>query len=170
MTYFDWLSEIAIPDNHQRVCYQKLMLALYSEDFYWSVSNDGNRAADGEQLRDIYEDETGLFCEKEGPCSVLEMMIALAIGCENYIMYDPDEGDRTSIWFWDMIDNLGLNALDDWSFNIDRFDLIMHKFLDRKYDRDGYGGPFFIQGFGRDLRKIELWYQLNYYLKSKYLW
>ena len=170
MIYFEWLSEIAIPDRIHRDSYQKLMLGLYSEDFYWSVANDGNRAEDGERLRMIYENESGFYCEKEGPASVLEVMLALAIDCENCIMYDPDEGNRTYIWFWDMIENLGLSDLDDWSFSVDRFDQIMHIFLGRKYDKDGYGGPFFIEGFGRDMRKIELWYQLNYYLKSKYLW
>lgn len=170
MTYLDWLSELGIPDEQQRISYQKLMLALYSEDFYWTVSNDGNRAEDGEQLRIIFEDETGLYCEKEGPCSVLEMMLALAISCENNIMYDPDEGDRTGIWFWEMIVNLGLEELDDWSFDLNRFDRIMQNFLGRRYSKDGYGGPFFIENFGKDMRKIELWYQLNFYLKAKYLW
>ena len=170
MNYLDWLSEIAIPDGHQRDCYQKLMSALYSEDFYWSVSNDENRAEDGEQLRKYYEDEMGILCEKQGPCSVLEMLIALAIGCENYIMYDPDEGDRTDIWFWGMIENLGLDALDDWAFNYEEFNAIIRRFLDRKYDKDGYGGPFFIENFERDMRKLELWYQLNYYLKSRFSW
>lgn len=170
MSYFDWLCELAIPDRSQRDSYQKLMWALYSEDFYWSVCNDGNRAEDGERLRMIFEDETGHVCERDGPCSVLEMLISLAVGCENHIMYDPDEGDRTSVWFWDMIENLGLDRLDDWSFDLDEFDEIIHIFLDRKYDKDGYGGPFFIEGFGRDMRKIELWYQLNYYLKNRYFW
>jgi len=169
-TYFDWLCERAIPDRYKRGSYQKLMLALYSEDFYWSVANDGNRAGDGEQLRVIFEEETGYECEKDGPCSVFEMMLALAINCENSIMYDPDEGDRTSVWFWEMIENLGLDGLDDWHFDIDTFDLVVRRFLDRKYDRDGYGGPFFIKGFRRDMRRIELWYQLNYYLKDKYFW
>lgn len=170
MTYLEWLSEQAIPNEEQRDSYQKLMLALYSEEFYWSVEHDENRAEDGEQLRSVYEDETGLYCEKDGPCSVLEMMLALAMDCEEFIMYDPDLGNRTSIWFWDMIDNLGLSALDDWSFNVDEFDRIMRVFLDRKYDRDGYGGPFFVEGFDKNMRKIELWYQLNYYLKSRYSW
>ena len=33
-------------------------------------------------------------------CSVLEMMIALAIRCEEHIMDDPDVGNRTGQWFW----------------------------------------------------------------------
>lgn len=168
VNYLNWLSEIAIPDADQRDLYQKLLLGLYSEDFYWSVKNDGNRAGDGENLRWIFEDETGLICEKEGPCSVLEMLVALARDCENEIMYDPDEGDRTGIWFWEMIENLGLGEMDDWCFDLDQFDVVMRRFLDRKYGADGDGGPFYICGFRGDMRRIELWYQLNFYMKNRY--
>ena len=168
VNYLNWLSEIAIPDADQRDLYQKLLLGLYSEDFYWSVKNDGNRAGDGENLRWIFEDETGLICEKEGPCSVLEMLVALARDCENEIMYDPDEGDRTSVWFWEMIENLGLGEMDDWCFDLDQFDVVMRRFLDRKYGADGDGGPFYICGFRGDMRRIELWYQLNFYMKNRY--
>lgn len=168
VNYLNWLSEIAIPDADQRDLYQKLLLGLYSEDFYWSVKNDGNRAGDGENLRWIFEDETGLICEKEGPCSVLEMLVALARDCENEIMYDPDEGDRTGVWFWEMIENLGLGEMDDWCFDLDQFDLVMRRFLDRKYGADGDGGPFYICGFRGDMRRIELWYQLNFYMKNRY--
>lgn len=168
VNYLNWLSEIAIPDADQRDLYQKLLLGLYSEDFYWSVKNDGNRAGDGENLRWIFEDETGLICEKEGPCSVLEMLVALARDCENEIMYDPDEGDRTGVWFWEMIENLGLGEMDDWCFDLDQFDVVMRRFLDRKYGADGDGGPFYICGFRGDMRRIELWYQLNFYMKNRY--
>ena len=106
MTYLQWLTEQAIPESEIRDNYQKLMLALYSEDFYWSVAHDENRAEDGIQLRRAYEDDSGLYCEKEGPCSVLEMFLALAIDCEEFIMYDPDLGNRTSIWFWEMFSPL----------------------------------------------------------------
>ena len=168
VNYLNWLSEIAIPDADQRDLYQKLLLGLYSEDFYWSVKNDGNRAGDGENLRWIFEDETGLICEKEGPCSVLEMLVALARDCENEIMYNPDEGDRTGVWFWEMIENLGLGEMDDWGFDLDQFDVVMGRFLDRKYGADGDGGLFYICGFRGDMRRIELWYQLNIYKKNRY--
>ena len=168
--YLKWLSEIAISDPEQRDMYQKLMSKLYSTNFYWSVKNDGNRADDGVQLRHIFEQETGLICEKNGPCSVLEMFIALSIDCENEIMYDPDFGDRTSVWFWEMMDNLDISELDDWHWDEDYFEFVITRFLDRKYDRDGYGGPFVINGFRGDMRRVELWYQLNYYMKAKYVW
>lgn len=40
----------------------------------------------------------------------LEMIIALAIRLEEHIMDDPDIGNRTGQWFWDMIVSLGLGS------------------------------------------------------------
>ena len=170
MSYLDWLAFIAIPDGERRESYQNLILALYNEEFYWSVEHDENRADEGEYLRLIFENETGEYCDNYSPCSVLEMLVALAIRWENELMYDPDEGDRTSVWFWEMIENLGLDSLDNYRFDIDEFSIIMDRFMGRTYDSDGYGGLFYIEDFDYDMRKIELWYQLNYYVKSHYEW
>ena len=176
MTYLRWLSEILIPDRDVRESYQNVMLGLYEAvftigpRFYNQIKNDENRAADGLDLRELYEQETGLICEKEGDCSILEMLGALALKCENDLMYDPDEGNRVSVWFWDMIDNMGLTSLDDWHWDLGEFDLILWRLNNRAYERDGYGGPFYIEGITYDMRKMELWYQLNYYVRSKYDW
>lgn len=85
-------------------------------------------------------------------------------------MYDPDLGDRTSEWFWDMIVNLGLDRMDDWGFDYDSFDETMERLLNRKYDKNGYGGLFYIEGTRIDMRKTEIWYQLNYWLRSRFEW
>ena len=170
MNYLEWLSAMVIPDESIRYSYQKVLEELYLKEFRWSISGDENRAEDGIVLRDIFRDEMGSPANASGPCSCLEMMVALSLRCENELMYDPDEGDRIDIWFWDMFENLGLDRLDDWRFDEATFNKIMDHFLDRKYDKDGYGGLFFIEGFERDMRKIEIWYQLNYFLRSKYLW
>lgn len=168
MIYFDWLSQMLIPDERTRESYQKVLLGLFNTDFEWKVKYDDNRAEDGEQLRVMYENETGLWCNNYSSCSILEMLGALAYRCENEIMYDPDEGDRTSEWFWEMLENMGLTGMDDWHFDYDKFEEIVKKLNNRTYEKDGYGGPFYIQGFRQDMRKIELWYQMNYYIQDKY--
>lgn len=157
-----------IPDDDSRNSYQKLLSELYRAKFKYFVGNDVNRASDGERLRIIFEDETKLWCNNYYACSVLEMLGALALRWENDIMYDPDEGDRTSVWFWEMICNMGLDALDDWHFDQDEFDEIIEKLNSHTYDKDGFGGPFYIAGTNIDMRKTELWYQLNYYIRSKF--
>ena len=63
MSYFDWLCMIDIPDGDQRVEYAKLMCVLMDTEFRWVIRRDENRALDGLELRDIYEEETGEDCE-----------------------------------------------------------------------------------------------------------
>lgn len=123
---------------------------------------------DGIDLRDKYADWSGDYPEKGGPCSVLEMMVGLSIRCENELMHDSLKGDRTSVWFWIMIDNLGLDQMDDYEFDEDYCNYILERFLNREYDSDGFGGPFFIHDFDGDMTNMELWYQLNFYIDSRY--
>lgn len=168
MNYFDWLVELIYADEYTRSCYQKVLSFLYSKPFVWSIDNDGNRATDGLMLRDIYENATGLHVSKYGPCSVLEMMIGLACRCEDDIMHDPEEGDRTYLWFWEMMDNLDLTNQDDYCYNEDTVEKIVNRFLHRKYGSDGYSGPFYIPNCDKDLRRVELWQQLNFYIEYKF--
>ena len=164
MNYFGWLIFFICQDEIERESYHKIFKKMYETDFESFIKNDDNRASDGQSLRVLYEDETGLACEKNGPCSVLEMMVALAIQCENDIMYDPDEGDRTDVWFWEMMANLGLDQLDNTRYNEAKAKRILYILNARAYGTDGYGGPFYIKNFDGDMREIELWYQLNYWL------
>lgn len=170
MSYLDWLAMIAMPDGEMRYRYAKVLYVLDQIEFTWldSVPFDKNRCKDGEQLRVIFEDETELPCDKYGPCSVLEMMVALAARCEGQLMYDPDEGDRTSIWFWEMFENLGLDSYGDSEFDESEVRRIVMNFLNREYYPDGYLGPFYVAECKKDLRKVDLWYQLNLYMQEKY--
>ena len=160
---------IAMPDGEQRSEYYEVLSRLYKTAFVAFVKGDQNRAKDGESLRGLYEDETGESCDIYGDCSVLEMMVALAMRCEEQIMYDPDEGDRTHVWFWEMFSNLGLDELGGNRFDDLKFCDILCHFLGRTYNKNGHNGPFYIPGFEGDMRKIELWYQLGYYIESKFL-
>ena len=100
----------------------------------------------------------------DSPCSVLEMMTALAVRCEEHIMTDPDVGNRTGQWFWQMITNLGLGDMTDSKFDRKYVDLVIQRFLDRTYEPDGKGGLFTIEHCPYDLRTVEIWYQLCWYL------
>jgi hypothetical protein len=114
-----------------------------------------------------YEDQSDLIIDiLRGPCSVFEMMIALAIRCEENIMDDPSKGDRTGQWFWGMITNLGLGSMMDHRFNKIFVDDTIKRFLDRDYEPDGKGGLFRIRNTNKDLRTVEIWYQLCWYLDT----
>lgn len=167
--YFDWMYDIVCHDRYSnRISYRKLLMFLHNTEFRYSILRDENRADDGYRLRyrfttdKHYEDEDAEYID--GHCSVLEMMLALAIRCEESIMDDPHVGDRTSQWFWGMINNLGLGAMNDNIFDKKEASYIVERFLDREYERNGKGGLFTVRNCRKDLRKAEIWYQLCWYL------
>lgn len=141
---------------------------LHNIEFTWFVLNDDNRADDGIQLRRKYSlamDDHSLQRYLKGPCSVLEMMIALAVRCETF-MDDDQLGDRTGQWFWGMVHNLGLNSMIDARFDKDYVDDVIARFLNREYEPDGRGGLFTVKNSQHDLRTVEIWSQLSWYLGS----
>ena len=95
------------------------------------------------------------------PCSVLEMLIALAYRCEE-LRHDPEYGDRTGQWFWEMIVNLKLDEFDDANYNETKVTQIVNRFLSRKYQPNGKGGLFFIANPREDLRKVDIWMQMQW--------
>ena len=79
-------------------------------------------------------------------------------------MYDYDLGDRTSVWFWKMIENLGLSGMYDPYFDALQAGHIMYIFMNRQYEKDGTGGLFKIHDDAKDMREIDIWYQMHFYL------
>lgn len=168
--YFEWLWNFIKCRGHSQN--RKIITLLHNIEFRYSIPMDANREADGIDLRYRFITEVGIpknyqevYGYLDGPCSVLEMMIALAIRCEESIMDDPDIGDRTSEWFWLMMKNLGLDYMSDRKFDRDIAEEKISIFLDRRYKRNGEGGLFVVNG-RRDLRKVEIWYQMCWYLDT----
>lgn len=167
--YFEWLSNLVTRNRvSKQVSYNKLLTHLDKTRFRYSIPLDRNRASDGVDLRYRFASCTGYHVNdvRVGPCSVLEMMIALSIRCEENIMDDPDIGDRTGQWFWGMITSLGLNGQYDTRYDPDLADDILDRFLDREYDPDGKGGLFYIPDCDVDMRDIQIWRQMTWYLDT----
>ena len=168
--YFDWMYQLVVDDRYSNKSYRKLFARLYDTEFTYTIPMDGNRAEDGIDLRyrfgreQLYSDAMVASCLDDRPCSILEMMIALAIRCEEHIMDDPDAGDRTGQWFWSMLVSLGLGSMDDRKFERYFVDQTLERFLERGYGRNE-GGLFTVDN-GRDMRNTEIWYQMNYYLRE----
>lgn len=168
--YFDWMIDLVNANRGPKeISYIKLLEYLHNTEFTYLILRDRNRAEDGVDLRYRF----GLIRKHpeypeylSGPSSVLEMMIALAIRCEECIMDDPAYGNRTSQWFWGMIVSLGLGGMTDALFDRDYVEECLTRFLNREYERNGKGGLFTVKGTRRDMRKMEIWYQLNAYLNS----
>ena len=93
-------------------------------------------------------------------------MVALAKRIETNIMCDDDYGDRTSKWFWIMMDNLGLGRMTNRKFNEGRFEEIVDVLLYHKYTYQGVGGLFYVENPKRDMRETEIWFQMHWYLSS----
>lgn len=168
--YFEWMFDLVCRDKHSKdFSYRKLLMHLHNRPFVYSIPKDKNRAADGVDLRyrfALFKGYGDLSAYLTGPCSVLEMMVALAIRCEENIMDDTNFGDRTAQWFWEMAVNLGLGPMLDGQYDRDFVDNCLTRFMNREYSPDGEGGLFRIRNTSCDLRTVEIWYQLCWYLDN----
>ena len=104
-----------------------------------------------------------------GPCTVLEMLIALAEQIDTYGVSGMTDQERRSRFFWEMVANLGI-VYSDFVYTNEIATECDHKidiFLDRKYAENGAGSLFPIQNCSTDMRKIEIWYQMQTYFLEK---
>jgi len=162
--YFGILCELVGLNEPIESCgYFELMYQLYRTPFYSLVPNDDNRALDGIRMRDKYG-----FPAVDVDCNLLEMLVALAVRCDEDILYNPEYGDRSKDWFWMMITNLGLNKFRDRSFGegwkYEDVEKVCLKLLNREYNYDGVGGLLPLRYPKKDQRDVEIWYQLASYL------
>lgn len=167
--YYKWLSGLVVTPKKKQ--YTKLLWRLYTKPFRYILEKDMNRVIDGVELRYRFGHENRLprdiveYELDDSDCSVLEMMIALSIRCEENIMTNEAEGDRTSKWFWSMVQSLGLYQMSDGFYDEQKVDDILDRFVKRKYEKNGRGGLFTIHNQpGMDQRKVEIWYQMMAWL------
>ena len=170
--YFTWLYSTIGALRDPNPTHSRWLLAeqLHRKDFLWYIPNDDNRAADGVALRAEYYE-----FPIDGPCSMLEMLIALARRME---FESGEVSTSTSVgnWFWHMLENAGLTKFTDEVYNSSEtthedVDVILERIIQRQYQRDGRGGLFPLRQAYNDQRDTELWYQLSAYLLEHYeLW
>lgn len=161
--YFEWLCSLVCENRFSKsTTYSRLLTRLHETEFTYLIAMDQNRAENGIALRWRFHCETGYYVRDNDPCSVLEMMVALAIACEEF-MDDPNVGNRTGQWFWAMIVNLGLGSMVDYRFDDDYVDEVICRFLYREYEPNGRGGLFTVKNCKYDLRTVEIWNQMCWY-------
>jgi hypothetical protein len=165
--YLIWLHQQLEPDTQRNPARSHWLLCvhLFKTEFTWFVPNDNNRLLDGLDIRQRFIDEEeggdvpGIWLGE--PCTVLEMLIALA----ERMAYSSDK--ETDYWFWTMLENAGLRRYVDEIFDDDAkvdVEAIVQAILNREYHADGSGGLFPLRHGGRDQRQLELWYQMSQYL------
>jgi len=171
--YFEWMCQLVCDEKYpKRLSYRKLLTYLNGVEFIYTIGLDENRYVDGIDLRyrfayeRSYDDSLITAYLDDHPCSVLEMMVALALRCEEHIMDDPYEGNRMGQWFWSMIVNLGLDSMNDNAFDERYVHDVVLRLLNREYKRNGEGGLFTVDHCKYDLRSVEIWYQMCWYLAS----
>lgn len=181
--YFFWLCDYIGAKGNEVIGREKpyMYLMEYLHNRYFDektaklVDNDYNRILDGKRLRMVFKEES-MFVEEDYdcldiPCSVLELLIALAIKLDGILDWDTS-GDDTASYFWELIRNLGLDVADDDVFHIPTkivyVEEIVDQFLDRKYGFDGKGGLFPLKDVQKDQRDVEIWYQMAAYIQENY--
>lgn len=171
--YFEWLYHIVCSSEYYDVVsYRELLLYLLDKEFIYYYDMDKNRAMDGISLRYRFGQEIG--CNRDliqdtldtRPCSVLEMMVALALDIEEQIMSDPIFGDRTAQWFWSMMVSLGISNQTDDKFNESVVGKKVTKFMTHQYLRNGKGGLFTIHSDDYDMTSHEIWDQALRYINE----
>ena len=169
--YFEWMYDLVCGDRFpEENGYRKLLMQLHNTRFRFSIPMDENRAVAGVELRYSFAYDCGYTSSYveylDGPCSVLEMMVALAVHCEEHIMDDPTKGNRTGQWFWSMIVNLNLGSMNDNRFDRKYVEAVIERFLNREYAPDGRGGLFTVKNCDRDLRDVEIFHQMCWYIDT----
>ena len=171
--YYEWMCSLIEEGKPNRHSYEMLLRSMFSREFSYILPMDSNRYEDGIDLRyrfayecDIPESMVSNNIDYT-PCTIFEMMVALSLRCEEHIMNDPDVGDRTGQWFWEMIESLGLMEMYDSRFDLIKVDHILTNFMERKFSKNGKGGLFTVNNDKVDMRNEEIWYQMMWHLDEE---
>lgn len=156
--YIDWLDwRLGLEKRIDR----GILRHLNNIEFVWILDNDRRRAMDGTALRAKYPEFPKMpNILKNRPCSVLEMLAALAIRMDEEWIGVPN---KTTAYqpFRSMIVNLDLHKqktfyqhVVDWMY--------------RRFGYDGKGSIFPLENPDCDQREIEIWSQMMRYISEKY--
>jgi hypothetical protein len=178
--YFEWLLSCIDPDGVKEGV-AHIGGLLHNCEFHRRVGNDINRAVEGADLRKEFflsfssatfnDAEIDSLLMKE--CTWLEMLIALA----RHLDYTYDEGVDTR--FYEMINNMGLWSLTDYSPNRSRrsveydqhlVDKVTSAIDHNQFKSTGEGGIFPLhkpRQHDHDQREVEIWDQCAAYFRER---
>ena len=156
--YLEWLNlQAGIRIN------SRLGRALHGVQYRYFVQNDVNRAIEGKNLRRIYVELGGkpAWAYEDEPASVMEVLVAFAQRADDLATgmgIQPDARGWCSLFLY----HLGLSG--DCSTH--DIQTKAQYWVNRQYTASGKGGLFPLDYPTRDQRRLELWYQLNDYLRE----
>lgn len=152
--------------------YGRLFEILHNIQFTYILDRDNNRNEDGNDLRedylipDCFDKEADKYFYGHW-VSVLEMLLALAIRVDDEFIGDPSE-EHPEDFLMEMINNLGLGVYRGEKYRENDVIKIVQKWMNRKFDKGGYGSPFPLKYSCEDQRKIEIWDQMIAYIGENY--
>lgn len=170
--YFEWMTNKVFRFSDEINNYYKLLCYLNDIEYSYTLDRDINRYNDGLDLKKAFCSEVGVSRSNADylghQCSVLEMMVALAIRCEVSIMTDPAFGDRTWVWFMAMLQSMRLDMQTNDSYNETYVEERISIMLNRTYDAYGDGALFIVRNPMLDMRQVEVWIQMNWFLSENF--
>lgn len=170
--YFQWIYKMMEgffgPDKK----YSYLFEDLFVITFTYTIPNDENREMDGLNLRRHFAYAVGYnpdeVCDilRHKPCSVLEMITALAIKIYN-TMDDSSDDKPVKYWFWAMLFNLGLSTMSNDIYIGGYVHNRVNRFLNRQYNYVSGRGSLFPNVLRDPLyAEKEIWDQKNGWLRQ----
>lgn len=168
--YFEWLvAQIEIGKKNKT--YRDLFEKMHNVEFVWTVPNDDNRVHDALDLRSEFmigmhgmttEKVMNLDVMTGKGATLLEVLVSLSRHCANTAGGDPEW------WAWHLMENLKLHKLSDplTRDKDEKAEEIFYTLIWRTYQRDGRGGFFPLVEPHEDQRKVEIWFQMNKYIRE----
>lgn len=168
--YFDWLVR-RVCTVDEKAEYSLLLMHLHDTTFVSFDEFDDNLVENSMDLRDEFlkSSRTGLkyyeiYGGFEFECTILELLVYLSVKIEDEIMTNDDFGERYSVWFWTMIDNLGLKFAKNSYYDEEKVCQILENFIEKRYKRNGKGGLFVINSSKIDAKELDIWSQAMSFL------
>lgn len=167
--YLKFLFDVIRDQNGWRVMtHKKLIEHLHHTLFIVANPNDQPRENDGIDLRWRFAWECGHMGDdliyipwfNEEHCTILEMMVALALRADENFTRKSNYETTVSWIFWSMVQNMGLLGETDNMYDYENVDFCLDRFNNRMYEPNGHGGLFMFPNTTEDIRNVEIWYQL----------
>ena len=163
--YLNWLLD-AVTTKAEQKTWNKVFVTLYSTDFVSYDEFDDNLKENASGLREDFYNFSKTACklidiygEIDTETSILEIMVYLATRIENTIMSNNEYGDRTGMWFWYMMESLDIIQYNDDRFEESEVIQRLDNFVERRYEKNGFGGLFTLEDRKIDARKTNIWQQ-----------
>lgn len=149
--------------------YSNVASTLLTYEFNDEIDNDINRTFDAIAIREEFERDYDVMLDihTDESAGLLEVLVSLARRAAD-IMYDAHGEDKTDHYFWLMFCNLGLDKYDDGRYSHQKVVDICRKFNKRDWDGHGKGGPFVIKHPPLDIKSVEIWSVMNWYLTEEW--